>query len=994
MTSKWPQRAAFLFCAGLVLLVGGVAKAWTVDMEIQVAGHVVQYDIRVCNDMGDDSSVWVDLYYHSDSAPPTSGGVGNVYWSANITTCRSFVHTRFDVPNGAYNAWVQVNSRPDNNQVHIHGPEEYRVGPDLFVQWAGYEIDGASLKYKARVCNVGTDVARNFRVGFYFNLPPSQYPAGPPDGTYSDKFKSLEKLEYDNYWWWRWYHVPWPVCKDVEHDRHNTPNGIYWSWVKVDSGQFVLEANENNNVWGPMFIDMANPDLEVVKFDAEISKNKPYTVTYYIKVRNKGAATARVFWIDLYYDRKPTDPPQLGEPGELQIRVDNLGVGEVVEEWVTWRPPLDSEHERGGNYVYDCNDEECEPNEKCLCDPERAPCLDKHWIYNSWLPLDSDEFVSDPDRSDNLDGALEVRIPRAVVPNGCEDSDGDGYGVGKECDGIQDCDDDNAALNPGAPEECGDGVDNDCDGNIDNCCPGVDCCDDEDGDQSPVGSDCQLPDCDDEDPTRSPLFLDECGDGIDNDCDGIPDDCCPGGNCCDQDNDGYGVGEGCPEPQDCNDGDPNAGANLGEEICGDGLDNDCDGIVDDCCPGVLCCDQDNDGYGVGVGCPGPQDPDDNDPNNPSENEECGDGIDNNLNGTIDEGCPCNDHDGDGYCVGGNGDCNTTNPGECPNPGDDCDDNDDTVHPGADEICDGTIDQNCNGTIDDQTSGGEPCLDPNCVMACATVDCVQSNCPNGEPACLYECGLQNTACTDNCSTVDCVDGDGDGWGTGPDCAWPDCDDGNPAVHPEAEEICDGVTDENCNGTIDDGTPGNLCPEPACVIECASHLSCAGPCGNDQGCLYECGATNAECVSGCDTVDCVDADGDGWGVGEDCAEGTQDPDDNDPAVHPGAGEICGDGLDQNGDGVADDGCLLCIDLDRDGYGVGSHCLTPDCNDLNPRIHPHAYEACGGGDTNCDNKTTPKSECPDSGCAAAGGAGDDLALILALMALVGLCWRRRKR
>ena len=50
---------------------------------------------------------------------------------------------------------------------------------------------------------------------------------------------------------------------------------------------------------------------------------------------------------------------------------------------------------------------------------------------------------------------------------------------------------------------------------------------------------------------------------------------------------------------------------------------------------------------------------------------------------------CTDADGDGYGV--NGDPSCTGIGE------DCDDNDDTVHPGAQKICDGK-DNNCDGKM--------------------------------------------------------------------------------------------------------------------------------------------------------------------------------------------------------------------------------------------------------------------------------------------------------
>ena len=89
------------------------------------------------------------------------------------------------------------------------------------------------------------------------------------------------------------------------------------------------------------------------------------------------------------------------------------------------------------------------------------------------------------------------------------DVDGDGFSV---ADG--DCDDSNAMVNPDATEVA-DGIDNDCDGEIDEGSGG----DDLDGDGWSVDNG----DCDDDDPSINPGMAEDCADGVDNDCDGFID---------------------------------------------------------------------------------------------------------------------------------------------------------------------------------------------------------------------------------------------------------------------------------------------------------------------------------------------------------------------------------------------------------------------------------------------------------------------------------------
>ncbi|MBI1267656.1 MAG: hypothetical protein GC193_09540 [Cryomorphaceae bacterium] len=135
---------------------------------------------------------------------------------------------------------------------------------------------------------------------------------------------------------------------------------------------------------------------------------------------------------------------------------------------------------------------------------------------------------------------------------------------------------------------------------------------------------------------------------------------------------------------------------------------------------------------------------------------------------------------------------------------------------------------------------------------------------------------------------------------------------------------------------------------CLAECVGGTQLCYDCIQ----LSSCRQTFAACAG------LPDSDGDGWADGSDC-----DP--NNATISPGAIEVC-DGLDNNCNGIVDDGVAIVQfqDLDGDGYGdyeftviacealVGYSQTGGDCNDFDSDIYPGAEDICGDGiDSNCD-------------------------------------------
>lgn len=313
---------------------------------------------------------------------------------------------------------------------------------------------------------------------------------------------------------------------------------------------------------------------------------------------------------------------------EIPDAKDNNCNGEIDED----NPLSDDDGDGYSDVMGDCND------------------------HNSLQNPSAEEL---PDGLDNnCNGLIDEGSPLA-------DDDGDGFADQGDVVVPPDCDDTRPDVYPGALE-LPDGVDNNCDGTIDESTTLFD--DDGDGVTELEG------DCDDTDPYRTPGRAEE-ENGLDEDCDGLIDEDTPSQNL---DGDPFSLGRG-----DCNDSDPTTYPSAPEAA--DGTDNNCNGRIDEY---TWLSDDDGDGVTEAAG-------DCNDANpavHPGTPEGL-DGIDNNCNQVTDEGTSSLDDDQDGF---------TELEG-------DCDDRNSRRRPGYPEVPDGQ-DNSCDGRIDEDTASSDLDLD--------------------------------------------------------------------------------------------------------------------------------------------------------------------------------------------------------------------------------------------------------------------------------------------
>jgi subtilase family serine protease len=337
-----------------------------------VNGNTVSYSITTCNQgqtpAGD---FYVDVYYDQKTAPSLKEfGDQYTHHAGGLAAgaCVTDSFTRNNTQPGTYDSWAQVDAdgivAEADETNNVNGPIKVKVtgppppkGPDLVIQSMTTQIYGTlsiTVRYQMEICNVGSDPAGQTQVHVYYDLA-----APPAQGTPGNKSTSVPGLAPG-------------ACTTRNIYRYNTPSGSYSSYAQVDPNNVVAEADETNNVAGPVQVTVGTApgaDLTINAFTHQIYGTS--TVRYHMQICNVGTGSTGPTEVHVYFNQ--VTAPKAGDQGDQSTSVPMLQPGDCTNRNIfRFNTPAGT--------------------------------------YNSWAQVDPDNTVTETDESNNVSGPIKVTV--------------------------------------------------------------------------------------------------------------------------------------------------------------------------------------------------------------------------------------------------------------------------------------------------------------------------------------------------------------------------------------------------------------------------------------------------------------------------------------------------------------------------------------------------------------------------------------------------------
>ncbi|MFH1131290.1 MAG: CARDB domain-containing protein, partial [Pseudomonadota bacterium] len=145
--------------------------------------------------------------------------------------------------------------------------------PDLVITDFVASVNNNTVEYVVAVCNFGNFPSDGYFVDIYYNRN-----TPPGIGEFGDTYTMFQPLAPGD-------------CNKVPFTRNATPAGTYLSWAQVDADGNVGESDENNNVAGPLKVQVAgtqikDPDLVISNFNWTLQGGS--SVRYSVNICNQG----------------------------------------------------------------------------------------------------------------------------------------------------------------------------------------------------------------------------------------------------------------------------------------------------------------------------------------------------------------------------------------------------------------------------------------------------------------------------------------------------------------------------------------------------------------------------------------------------------------------------------------------------------------------------------------------------------------------------------